>query len=106
MGLGPLHTRDWVPVTIITFRALSVVIKAELVKFASSHYARGTNGVCEGKMDVKSTWIPTWHQVDHVSWSLELFSKMSPRGGRHNIKLGDQGTLNAHNHSFSPFYHV
>ena len=33
----------------------------------------GTNGVCECKMDVKSTWIPTWHQMDHVSWSLELF---------------------------------
>ena len=27
-------------------------------KFAS-HYAWGTNGVCEWKMDVKSTWIPT-----------------------------------------------
>jgi hypothetical protein len=35
----------------------------------------GTNGVCECKMDVKSTWIPTWHQMDHVSWSLGLFSK-------------------------------
>jgi hypothetical protein len=22
--------------------------------------------------DVKSTWIPTWHQMDHVSWSLGL----------------------------------
>ena len=39
------------------------------------HYAWGTNGVCECKMDVKSTWIPTWHQMDHVSWSLGLFSK-------------------------------
>ena len=29
--------------------------------------AWGTNGVCECKMDVKSTWIPTWHQMDHVS---------------------------------------
>ena len=26
-------------------------------------------------MDVKSTWIPTWHQMDHVSWSIGLFSK-------------------------------
>ena len=25
-------------------------------------------------MDVKSTWIPTWHRMDHVSWSLGLFS--------------------------------
>ena len=27
------------------------------------------------KMDVKSTWIPTWHRMDHVSWSLGLLSK-------------------------------
>ena len=26
-------------------------------------------------MDVKSTWIPTWHRMDHVSWSLGLMSK-------------------------------
>ena len=26
-------------------------------------------------MGVKSTWIPTWHQLDRVSWSLGLFSK-------------------------------
>jgi hypothetical protein len=43
-------------------------------KFAS-HYTWGTNGGCECKMDVKSTWIPTWHQMNHVSWSLGLFSK-------------------------------
>ena len=35
-------------------------------KFAS-HYPWGANGVCECKMDVKSTWIPTWHRMDHVS---------------------------------------
>ena len=44
-------------------------------KFAS-HYAWRTNGVCGCKMHVKSTWIPTWHWMDHVSWSLGLFSKM------------------------------
>ena len=49
---GPLHTRDWKPVTI-TSQALSLVEKAEPVKFAS-HYAWGTDGVCECKMDVKS----------------------------------------------------
>ena len=43
-------------------------------KFAS-HYAWGTDKVCERKMDVKSTWIPTWHRMDHVSWSLGLFLK-------------------------------
>jgi hypothetical protein len=26
-------------------------------------------------MDVKSTWIPTWRRLDHVSWSLGSFSK-------------------------------
>ena len=31
--------------------------------------------ICECKMDVKSTWNPTWHQMDHVIWSLALFSK-------------------------------
>ena len=25
-------------------------------------------------MDVKSMWISTWHQMDHVPWSLGLFS--------------------------------
>ena len=33
------------------------------------------NGVCEHKMDVKSTWISPWHQMNHVSWSLGLFLK-------------------------------
>ena len=26
-------------------------------------------------MDVKSTWLPTWHHMDHVPRSLGLFSK-------------------------------
>ena len=46
-------------------------------------------------MDVKSTWIPTWHQMDHVSWSFGLYSK-PPLGGMPNTKPGDHGTLNAH----------
>jgi hypothetical protein len=24
---------------------------------------------------VKSTWIPTWHPMDHASWSFALFPK-------------------------------
>jgi hypothetical protein len=58
----------------IALQALSLVEKAGQYKFAS-HYAWGTNGVSECKMNVKSTWIPTWHQMDHVPWSLGLFSK-------------------------------
>ena len=45
-----------------------------------SIYAWGTNKVCECKMDVKCTWIPTWHQIDHVSWSLDCFQKPSLEG--------------------------
>ena len=37
----------------------------------TSHYAWGTNRVCERKMDIKSTWIPTWHRMDHVlCWTI------------------------------------
>jgi hypothetical protein len=71
----------------------------------ASHYAWGTNGCRECKMDVKSTWIPTWHQMDHVSWSLGFFPK-PPLRCRPNTKPGDYGTLNAHNRWFILFYHV
>ena len=47
-------------------------------------------------MDVKSTWIPTWHPMDHVSWSLGLLQRL-PLGGRPNTKSGDYGTPNIHN---------
>ena len=45
-------------------------------------YAWGTHGVSECKMDVKSTWICAWHQMDHVSWSLGLFFN------NHLLKVG------------------
>jgi hypothetical protein len=41
----------------------------------TSHYTWGTNGVCECKRDVKSTWISIRYQMDHTSSSLGLFSK-------------------------------
>jgi hypothetical protein len=53
----------------------SLVEKAEPVQVRCFTLRLRTNGVCECKMDVKSTWIPTWHRMDHVSWSLGLFSK-------------------------------
>jgi hypothetical protein len=37
----------------------------------------GPTELSECKMDVNSTWILTWHQMDHVSWLLGLFSKNS-----------------------------
>ena len=34
-----------------------------------------TGYIGECKMEVESTWIPTWHRINHVTWSLGLFSK-------------------------------
>jgi hypothetical protein len=74
-------------------------------KFAS-HYTWRTNGVCKCKMDVKSTWISTWHETIHVSWSLELFFQKPPLGGTPNTKPWDHRTLNAHNRCFILLYHL
>jgi hypothetical protein len=74
-------------------------------KFAS-HYTWGTDGVCECKMDVKSTWIPTWRQMDDMCHGhLDYFQK-PPIGGRPNTKPGDHGTPNAHNGWFILFNHA
>jgi hypothetical protein len=74
---------------------------------SASHYALKINGVCECKMDVKFAWIPTWHQMDRVSWSLGLISREPPLGGQPNTNPGDHGTPNAHIHWFILFfYHV
>jgi hypothetical protein len=92
---GPLHTRHWGPVTVSLQARTSLVEKADTTlrardrvtpsthshwwkrqtrsKFATHVYAWGTDGVWECKMDVKSSWIPMCHQIDHVSWSLGLF---------------------------------
>ena len=44
-------------------------------------------------MDVNSAWIPTWHQMDHVTWSLGLsYSQKPSLGGKPNTKPGDHGT--------------
>ena len=75
MGLGLLHTRDCEPVTSSTLQALSLVEKGEPVQVRFTLHAWGTNGSCECKVDVKSTWIPKWHRMDHVAWSVGLFSE-------------------------------
>ena len=56
-------------------------------------------------MDVKSTWILTWHRMDMFHGHLDYFQKPT-LGGRSNTKLGDHGTLNAHNSCFILFYHT
>ena len=60
----------------IARQALSLVENAEPVQVRFMlHFRDQRMEYVECKMDVMSTWIPTWHQVDNVSWSLGLFSK-------------------------------
>ena len=59
---------------------------------------------CECKMDVKPTWIPTWHRIDHVSWSLGLFWIKN-----HFLGVGltqNQETMALQTRWFIWFYHV
>ena len=72
-----------------------------------SHHAWGTiEVISECKMDVKSTWIRTWHRMDHVPWSLGLSSiTTSWRHAYHKIRRprhfeGSQPLV------YSIFYHV
>ena len=57
-------------------------------------------------MDVKCTWILTWHQMDRVFHGHLDYFQEPPLGGRPNTKPGDHGTLNAHNRWFILFFHV
>ena len=75
INLGPLHTRDWEPVTI-TLQALSLVKKKGASPSLLHTPLEGpTEWVCECKTDAKSTCIPMWHRMEHVSWSPEFFFK-------------------------------
>ena len=100
----PLHTWDWEHVSS-TLQALSFAEKAEPV-WVASHYAWGTNGVCECKIDVKvymdsymasngSCFMVAWFVLETTSWC-----------SRHNTNLEDHGTPNTHNRWFILFYHV
>ena len=96
---GPLHTRDWEPVTI-TLQALSLVEKAEplQVRFKPTEY-------------VNARWMSSLHGFLHdIEWimfhgHLDYFQKPLP-GGRPNTKPWDHGTPNALNRWFILFYHV
>ena len=60
----------------------------------------------QSMMDVKSTWVLTWHRMHHVHDHLDYFQKPL-LGYRPNTKpLGDHGTPNAHNCRLILFYHV
>ena len=89
-------THEIEPVTI-TLQALTLVEKAEPVQVCFKLLLR-TNGVGECKMDVKSTWIPTWHRMIMSHGHLDSFQNPPFFGGRPNTKpSGDDGTPIAHN---------
>jgi hypothetical protein len=102
---GPLHTRDWEPMTI-KLQALSLVERRSQSKF-SSHYAWGR--------DQPSTWMQDGCKVYMDSYMASngscfmvtwIIFKQPPLRGKPNTKPEDHGTLNAHNHWSSLFYHV
>jgi hypothetical protein len=65
-------------VTVVTLQALSLVEKAEplvQVRGFTLGLRDQRSEYVNGKMDVKSAWILTWHRMDHVSWSLGLFAR-------------------------------
>ena len=99
--LGENNERDWKSVTM-TLQALSLVEKMEPFQVRLTLRSR----------DQRSMWMQDGlHGFLHgIEWNmvhghLDYFQKL-PCGGRPNTKLGDHGTLNAHNRWFILFYHV
>ena len=72
-----------------------------------SHYAWGTKGVSDCKMDVKSTWII--HGIEWIMFIMEHhlhYYQKTPLGGKSNTKPEDHGFPNAHNQWFIVFYRM
>ena len=72
----------------------------------ASHYAWGTNGVCEMQDGCKfymDSYMALNGPCFMVTW---IIFKKPPLGSRSNTKPGDHGILNAHNRSFILFYHA
>ena len=104
--LGPLHTRDWEPVTS-TLQALSLVEKAAPVQVRFTlvrlrdRRSMWMQGGCNVYMDsyMASKWI-MFHGC------LDYFQKPSLGGWPPTKPLGDHGTPKAQNRWFSLFYHM
>ena len=102
---GPLHTRDWEPVTS-TLQALSLVEKAEPVQVYFTLRLRD-----QWSIYVNARWVSSLHGILYgIEWimfhgHLDYFKK-PPLGGRPNTKPEEHGTLNVHNYWFILFYHA
>ena len=74
-ALGSCVKRPWGPVTI-ALQVVSMLEKAEPVHVRFKLCLRDQESIKWMQDGCKVfIWIPTWHQMDHVSWSLGLFSK-------------------------------
>ena len=101
---GPLHRRDWEPVTV-TLQALSLVENAEPFQVHFTLCLTDQHGMwmqdgCKVYMD---SYMASNGSCFMVTWG--SFQK-PPLGGRPNSKLGDHGTPNTHNLWFILLYHV
>ena len=75
-------------------------------KFATSHYAWGTNGVSMWMQDGCNVHMGFLHDIEWIEFHghSDYFHK-PPLGGRPNMKPQDDFTPNAHNHWFTLFHH-
>ena len=85
----------------ITLQALSLVEKGEPVRVCFTLRLR----------DQRNMWMQDGCKVYMASngscfMATWIFFQQSPLGGRPNTKLGDHGTLNAHNHKLILLYQV
>jgi hypothetical protein len=102
---GPLHTRDWEPVTI-TPQALSLVEKAELVQVRSTLRVRDQQSMsmqdgCKVYMD---SYMASTGSCFMVTWT--IFKNHLLEGGLIQNRDTIYGFPNAHNRWLILFYHV
>ena len=102
---GPLHTRDWEPVTV-TLQALSLVEEAELVQVCFPLRSRDQRSMwkpdkCKAYME---SYMASNGSCFLVTWT--IFQNHLLEGGRLNIKPGDLGTSNPYHYWLILFYHV
>ena len=97
-SLWPLHTRDWMPVTL-TIQALIGGNRGVGPSSLASHYAWGTNGVSECKTDVKV------YMDSYMAWVI-FKSHFLEVGLVQNWETMALLMLMSHNRWFILFYHV
>ena len=62
----------------------------EKLEMAQVHFTLDREGSRDQKtwMDEESTWRPKWHQVENVSWSMDIALGPSKRSAKASANLG------------------